>query len=106
MFSARGGADGQGVKAEAIVVVPQLPKTRSGKVMRRVARAAYLGTDPGDLSALEDPLAVEAIRKVRGNRGVDCVDWTDGSGTSGTADEWVGNLGFESMPAGICSRRR
>ncbi len=37
MFSARGGADGQGVKAEAIVVVPQLPKTRSGKVMRRVA---------------------------------------------------------------------
>ena len=30
--------------------------------MRRVARAAYLGTDPGDLSALENPLAVESIR--------------------------------------------
>ncbi len=43
-------------------VVPQLPRTRSGKVMRRVARAAYLGTDPGDLSALENPFAVDAIR--------------------------------------------
>jgi acetyl-CoA synthetase len=32
--------------------------------MRRVARAAYLGIDPGDLSALENPLAVESIRKV------------------------------------------
>jgi len=55
---------GKALKPEAIVVVPQLPKTRSGKVMRRVARAAYLGTDPGDLSALEDPLALEAIRAV------------------------------------------
>lgn len=29
--------------------------------MRRVVRAAYLGQDPGDLSALENPEAVEAI---------------------------------------------
>ena len=55
---------GKALKPEAIMVVPMLPKTRSGKVMRRVARAAYLGTDPGDLSALEDPLALEAIRSV------------------------------------------
>ncbi len=55
---------GKALKPEIIVVVPQLPKTRSGKVMRRVARAAYLGTDPGDLSALEDPLALEAIRQL------------------------------------------
>ncbi|RPI22414.1 MAG: AMP-dependent synthetase [Acidobacteria bacterium] len=40
-----------------------LPKTRNAKVMSRVVRAAYLGTDPGDLSSLEDPAAVEAIRK-------------------------------------------
>jgi acetyl-CoA synthetase len=32
--------------------------------MRRVARAAYLGTDPGDLSALENPRSVESIRSV------------------------------------------
>jgi hypothetical protein len=30
--------------------------------MRRVARAAYLGLDAGDVSALEDPAAVDAIR--------------------------------------------
>ena len=50
-------------------MVPELPKTRSGKVMRRVARAAYLDADPGDLSALENPLAVEAIRALRAARG-------------------------------------
>jgi acetyl-CoA synthetase len=43
--------------------VPALPKTRSGKVMRRVARAAWLGTDPGDLSALDNPMTVERIRQ-------------------------------------------
>jgi acetyl-CoA synthetase len=31
--------------------------------MRRVIRAAYLGEDPGDLSALEDPTIVDEIRK-------------------------------------------
>jgi acetyl-CoA synthetase len=55
---------GKALKPEAIHVVAELPKTRSGKVMRRVARAAYVGADPGDLSALENPLAVESIRSV------------------------------------------
>jgi acetyl-CoA synthetase len=31
--------------------------------MRRVIRAAYLGLDPGDLSALDDPSTIEAIRR-------------------------------------------
>ena len=31
--------------------------------MRRVVRAAYLGLDPGDLSALDDPTTIEAIRR-------------------------------------------
>jgi len=31
-------------------------------VMRRVIRSAYLGEDPGDISALENPQAVENIR--------------------------------------------
>ena len=55
---------GKASKPDAVHVVASLPKTRSGKVMRRVARAAYLGLDPGDLSALDDPLALEAIRAV------------------------------------------
>ncbi|ACO47341.2 acetate--CoA ligase [Deinococcus deserti] len=36
-----------------IRVVDTLPKTRSGKIMRRVLRAQALGQDPGDLSTLE-----------------------------------------------------
>ena len=31
-----------------------LPKTRSGKIMRRVLKARELGMDPGDLSTLEE----------------------------------------------------
>jgi acetyl-CoA synthetase len=56
---------GKALRPEAVHVVADLPRTRSGKVMRRVARAAYLGADPGDLSALENPLALEAIRALR-----------------------------------------
>jgi len=36
-----------------VVVVDQLPRTRSGKIMRRVARAEHLGLPTGDLSGLE-----------------------------------------------------
>ena len=55
------------LKPEAVAVVPALPKTRSGKVMRRVVRAAWLGLDPGDLSALDDPATLEAIRRAGAN---------------------------------------
>jgi acetyl-CoA synthetase len=54
---------GKTLKPAAVVVVPALPKTRSGKIMRRVVRAAWLGLDPGDLSALDDPTTIEAIRR-------------------------------------------
>ena len=52
---------GKPLKPEAVAVVKVLPKTRSGKVMRRVIRAAWLGLDPGDLSALDDPSSVAEI---------------------------------------------
>lgn len=42
-----------------------LPKTRNGKILRRLVRAAYLGAALGDVSALEDPSAVDAIRACR-----------------------------------------
>ncbi|MEZ0347180.1 MAG: AMP-binding protein [Thermus sp.] len=54
---------GKPLRPERVLFVPDLPKTRNAKVMRRVVRAAYLGQDPGDLSALENPEAVEAIRQ-------------------------------------------
>jgi acyl-coenzyme A synthetase/AMP-(fatty) acid ligase/REP element-mobilizing transposase RayT len=52
---------GKPLAPSKIHFVSALPKTRNAKVMRRVIRAAYLGEDAGDLSALEDPKAVEAI---------------------------------------------
>jgi acetyl-CoA synthetase len=63
-IAARVVADlGKTLRPEAVVIVPALPKTRSGKIMRRVVRAAWLGLDPGDLSALDDPGTIEAIRR-------------------------------------------
>ena len=37
-----------------IEIVSSLPKTRSGKIMRRVLKAKELGQDPGDISTLEE----------------------------------------------------
>lgn len=56
---------GKPLTPSKIYFVSALPKTRNAKVMRRVIRAAYLGEDPGDLSALENPAAVEQIRGAR-----------------------------------------
>jgi acetyl-CoA synthetase len=52
---------GKPLAPSKIHFVSALPKTRNAKVMRRVIRSAYLGEDPGDLSALEDPKAVAEI---------------------------------------------
>ena len=53
---------GRPLTPKAVAFVADLPRTRNGKIMRRVARSAYLGEDAGDLSALENPIAVEALR--------------------------------------------
>jgi acetyl-CoA synthetase len=53
---------GKPLKPEVVAVVRALPKTRSGKVMRRVIRAAWLGLDPGDVSALDDAASLAEIR--------------------------------------------
>jgi acetyl-CoA synthetase len=39
-----------------------LPKTRSGKIMRRVLRAVTLDRDPGDITTIEDEGSVEEAR--------------------------------------------
>ncbi len=46
-----------------ICFVSQLPKTRNAKILRRAVRAAALGQDPGDLSNLENPQALEEIKR-------------------------------------------
>ena len=46
-----------------IYVVNALPKTRSGKLLRRSLQALAENRDPGDLSTLDDPGALEEIRR-------------------------------------------
>jgi acetyl-CoA synthetase len=43
--------------------VPSLPKTRSGKIMRRVLKAVVLDKDPGNISTIEDEGSVEEARQ-------------------------------------------
>jgi acetyl-CoA synthetase len=56
--------DGMGAsyRPRQVILVGDLPRTRNMKVMRRVMRAVYQGTDPGDLSSLVNPAAVDEFR--------------------------------------------
>src|SRR5881409_388306 len=57
---------GRPLRPEVVRFVTDLPRTRNAKILRRVIRGAYLGqADLGDLSALENPAAVERIRELR-----------------------------------------
>lgn len=47
-----------------VLLVDDLPKTRSGKIMRRVLKKLWANEDPGDLSTLANPEVVDRIRKV------------------------------------------
>ncbi|WP_062788681.1 propionate--CoA ligase [Aquitalea pelogenes] len=46
-----------------VYFVNQLPKTRSGKVLRRSIQALAEGRDPGDLTTLDDPTGLEQVRE-------------------------------------------
>lgn len=54
---------GAALRPEEVIFVRDLPKTRNAKIMRRVIRAAYLDQPVGDTTALENPAAVEEIRR-------------------------------------------
>ncbi|AQV94186.1 acetate--CoA ligase [Cupriavidus necator] len=47
-----------------VLIVPDMPKTRSGKIMRRVLAAISNHQEPGDVSTLANPEVVEKIREV------------------------------------------
>ena len=49
--------------------VTMLPKTRSGKLLRRSLQAICEGRDAGDLTTLEDPSALQQVRDVLASRG-------------------------------------
>lgn len=56
---------GKTLRPSPVLIVSELPKTKSGKVMRRVVRAV-LASDPnmGDLSGLDNPSAIELLKTV------------------------------------------
>ena len=54
---------GKPLKPRDVKFVRDLPRTRNAKLMRRLVRAAYLGEPTGDVSSLENPRAVEEIRR-------------------------------------------
>lgn len=56
---------GKPLAPSRIHFVAAIPKTRNAKVMRRVIRAAYLGENAGDLSALENPQAIADIQNLK-----------------------------------------
>jgi propionyl-CoA synthetase len=53
-------------RPKAVHFVTLLPKTRSGKTLRRSIQALAEGRDPGDLTTIEDPGALEQIRDALG----------------------------------------
>jgi acetyl-CoA synthetase len=48
----------------AVYVVTDVPKTRSGKIMRRILKKLLKGEDPGNVTTLSNPDSVEALRAV------------------------------------------
>ena len=56
---------GKPLRPLAVNFVADLPRTRNAKILRRVVRAVYLGEEPGDLSSLENPAALQAIGAAR-----------------------------------------
>ncbi len=53
---------GKPFRPREILFVDDLPKTQSGKIIRRVISSIYQGDEPGDLSSLENPTALESIK--------------------------------------------
>jgi acetyl-CoA synthetase len=54
---------GKAFAPERVLFVSALPKTRSAKIVRRAVRAKALGSDPGDLSSLENPETLDEIER-------------------------------------------
>jgi acetyl-CoA synthetase len=54
---------GKAFRPDRVIFVSALPKTRSAKIVRRAVRARAIGEDPGDLSSLENPEALDEIAR-------------------------------------------
>ena len=55
---------GKVAKPKYVFQLSDLPKTRTGKIMRRLLKSKLLGKDLGDLSSLENPQILDEITKI------------------------------------------
>jgi acetyl-CoA synthetase len=55
-------------RPSAVVVVPDVPKTRSGKIMRRLLTQLYEGTPLGDTTSLQNEGCIPGIQDVLAGR--------------------------------------
>ena len=55
---------GKIARPKHVYIVPDMPKTRSGKIMRRVLAAISNNAEVGDVTTLANPEVVEAIRQM------------------------------------------
>jgi acetyl-CoA synthetase len=55
---------GKVAKPKYVFKLTELPKTRTGKIMRRLLKSKLLGKELGDLSSLENPHVLDEIRKL------------------------------------------
>jgi len=56
---------GRPFRPREVLFVDAFPKTQSGKILRRAIEAAYTGADPGDMSSIENPDALDGIENAR-----------------------------------------
>jgi acetyl-CoA synthetase len=54
-------------RPDRVIVTPDLPKTRSGKIMRRLLRDVAEGRPAGDATTLADPSVVDRLRAAFGS---------------------------------------
>jgi len=55
---------GKIARPKFVYAISELPKTRTGKILRRLLKAKLLGTPLGDLSSLDNPLVLNEISKI------------------------------------------
>ena len=60
-----GAGLGKPFRPREVLFVDEFPKTQSGKVVRRAIGATYTGEDPGDMSSVENPDALDGIAAAR-----------------------------------------
>ncbi|MGA8501122.1 MAG: acetate--CoA ligase [Candidatus Sulfotelmatobacter sp.] len=78
---------GKIARPRRILIVPDMPKTRSGKLMRRVLAAVSNNMSTGDISTLANPDAVEKVREMaQGKEAVALADGPEDLKKFGTED--------------------